>query len=203
MQTDLIILEAQPAFAYGIWGFISSHKQFSNNIIISDHYETNYLDLLNKSNNLLLLFGIDNVGFVNLELIAKFIKTNPSIKIVCFGNFEDLKSIEAIKNIGCNGYFQRSSNENTIINTINNVLNNKRVFNIELIQGNKSLQLDISIEEKALLYYIANGLSTKEIASKMNKSKNTIDFRKNTLFKKSNTKNIAGLVNFAHLHKLV
>ena len=206
MQTDLIIIDSYPAFANGIWSFISNHKQISNNIIITDSFNINCKELVMKSDKMVLIYGIENIGSYYLETLVNLFKINPSVKVICTGNLFDLNSIEAIKNIGCFGYFPKSSNESIILNTLNGVLNNKKMFNIELdSQVNSRLNtiLNITLEEKAILYHIANGLSTKQIAVKLNKSINTIDFKKNTLFKKSNTKNIGSLINFAHVNKIL
>jgi DNA-binding CsgD family transcriptional regulator len=86
-------------------------------------------------------------------------------------------------------------------------LNNKLFFNgdfINEIDLNKKNKIEeLTLAERELIYLISQQLSTKEIASKLNLSIKSIDFRKKLLFNKTNTKNIAGLVNFGHINNLL
>lgn len=62
---------------------------------------------------------------------------------------------------------------------------------------------DITEKEIEVIYLLANQLTAKQIADKLNVSPKTVEGYKNVLFSKSNTKSVVGLVLFAVRNRLI
>lgn len=205
MQTELIIFDTHPLFAQGIRSIVSNHKLVSSIKIVT---KINTIKkFLSTNNDLIIIYSINSPIAVEYDVIKTLIDLNKNIKVICSGSFYNLEIIKLLQQIGCYGYFQNSSNETTILNTIELVIQGKKFFNIEIDekdQTDKSVSLkSFTKKEIIILQYISEGFSTKEIANKLNLSISSIDFTKRGLFAKTNTKNIGGLVNYAHKNKLI
>ncbi|ACU03265.1 MULTISPECIES: response regulator transcription factor [Pedobacter] len=61
----------------------------------------------------------------------------------------------------------------------------------------------LSHHERDILCYMADGLSSKQIASRFNISENTVANHRKNMLKKTNTKNVAELVSFACKTQLI
>lgn len=63
--------------------------------------------------------------------------------------------------------------------------------------------LKLSTRELEVLFWLSKGLLSKEVGAKLAISKNTVENHKQNIFKKTGTKNIAELIDFANKNKLV
>src|SRR5690606_24680608 len=63
--------------------------------------------------------------------------------------------------------------------------------------------LDITEKDVEVIYLLANQLTAKEIATKLNVSPKTVEGYKNMLFTKTNTRSAVGLVLFAIQHGII
>jgi DNA-binding CsgD family transcriptional regulator len=61
----------------------------------------------------------------------------------------------------------------------------------------------LSKREKEVLGWLADGLSSKQIAQKLYLSESTVTIHRKNMLKKTNTKNIAELVSYAIKHGLI
>jgi len=84
---------------------------------------------------------------------------------------------------------------------LNKTFNEKNIIsNTEVV-----LQEDISLsnQEKIILRYICDGLSSKTIGEKMFLSNRTIENKRLKLYQKTNTNNIAELIQFSFKNKII
>jgi DNA-binding NarL/FixJ family response regulator len=207
MQKKVIIFDHHPAFAEGLTSIISTNKFISGITVVNSFDEL--LNVLKpfEIERSVIVFELYNPIMEQIKYLKKLFGTHPTIKVIVSAEFTDFNNIKSIADIGCLGYFLRTSSSTVILSAIECAINNKLFFNgdfindIDLNENNKTEELTLS--ERELIYLISQQFSTKEIASKLNLSVNSIDFRKKLLFNKTNTKNSAGLVNFGHINNLM
>lgn len=117
----------------------------------------------------------------------------------CFINSDDSKTPVASFGIAFNiGHFRT---ENPIVQTIEKLNPDNALIPVETI-SKKTYFLNeedmlFSKREKEILYWTADGLTSKEIAEKLIISESTVINHRKSMLLKSNTKNVAELVAFS------
>lgn len=207
MQKKVIIFDHHPAFAEGLTSIISTNKFVSEIIVVNAFDELlNVLKPIEVERSV-IVFELYHPIIEQIIDLKKLMGIYPTIRVLVSAEFTDFINIKSIADLGCLGYFPRTSSSTVILSAIESALNNKLFFNgdfINEIDLNKKNKIEeLTLGERELIYLISQQLSTKEIASKLNLSIKSIDFRKKLLFNKTNTKNIAGLVNFGHVNNLL
>lgn len=66
-----------------------------------------------------------------------------------------------------------------------------------------SLSSKLTLRELEILFWLSKGFLSKEIAGKLLISKNTVENHKQNIYKKTSTRNLAELINYANKNRLV
>jgi DNA-binding NarL/FixJ family response regulator len=116
------------------------------------------------------------------------------------------KSAEFIKNIlkaGASGYLQKDAGKETLVKAINVVIKTGTYYTpdtskliLESFQE-KQLNSQISPREKEIIKLLADGLTTKNIATKLFISPHTVETHRQNILLKLGLKNTAELVKYA------
>lgn len=118
-------------------------------------------------------------------LATKYIKEiNKNIKIIILTTFKDDEYIEQAMKYGAAGYILKNQSTDSIINAIRIVYNGNAVFNDEVLKSISSMlkkekkksieELNLTEREFEILKLIGEGMSNKEIASKLFLSEGTV-----------------------------
>ena len=210
MQYKVLIIDQNPAYIEGICRFLSDSKSIS-----SIHQLNNVELIINSKSELindhtLLIFEIRKPIMLYQKIIRKIISIYPKLKIICNGEFNDSLNMKMLYGSGCKGYFLKSSSANSIILGVESVINGDYLFHADIINNSTKKKskvpkdyINITPREHELIYLISQQFSTKDIAVKMCLSTNSIDIKKRNLYHKTNTSNIAGLVNYAYINNLL
>lgn len=157
-------------------------KMVKHDVIILD------INLKNES-------GVDVIVQV-MDFLAK-------PKIIIVSMMSEYSFIKNMMNLGVKGYVTKNSSITELIKAIEAVNEGKTYLCNEIneIIINKSLMQETSEnltnKEIVVLKQICSGKSTKEISSDLNVSVKTIEGHKTKLYKKVNTSNLIGLINYA------
>lgn len=139
---------------------------------------------------------------------TKIIKTDsPDVLVVILTAFEDSKNLNSALAAGADGYLTKSISAKELLEAINNVILGNRVFSKAIIklldneyqsETNGDLeQITISKREQEVLNLVAKGITSNEIAEKLNISVRTVQTHRANIMQKLNIKNAAGLIRYA------
>lgn len=134
---------------------------------------------------------------------------NTTSKIVALTMFDDENIILAMLEAGADGYLLKNANKSEILDAIRTVFRNEpyycnytahklaHIISKSGFNPFKRKQPAFTDREKQIIKLICQGLSSKELATRLNLSIRTIEGHKERIFEKINVKNIASLVVFA------
>ena len=119
-----------------------------------------------------------------VEATERIKKTVPSVKVVILTTFNDTEFIRRAVSCGAEGYILKSSDADTIVESIRAVQRGQSVFGSEVADRLKAIirpgrdgsprGVGLAPRESEVLKLIAEGLSNKEIAGALNLSDGTV-----------------------------
>lgn len=150
-----------------------------------------------------LLLDINLPDKKGTELIVTLRKKYPLMKIIAVTSMEDVYYIKKMMSNGCAGYLLKKSDEDTLVQAIEEVYKGNEFLEPELktLLLNEVLkkplepsEVHITKREKEILQLIVAQYSNKEIAEKLYLSENTVKNHRFSLQHKLQVKNSIGLV---------
>jgi DNA-binding NarL/FixJ family response regulator len=187
----VLIIDNYPLFRLGLSIILEKKQKFD--IVGSVENCTDALKIAEKEKPNLVIMEIQLGKENGLELIPKLKMINPEISILIISIQEERFYAERVLRLGARGYVLKTESADTIMSAINTVLDNKvylsdnererllQAMTEESKPGAKdwitSIQL-LSNRELQVFSFLAKGLGTIEIASRLNLSTKTIDTHK-------------------------
>jgi len=202
----VLIIDNYPLFIFGLSTLLEKANKF--NIVGTAANCADALKIAEKEKPKLVLLEI-RLGKENgLELIPKLKLINPEVSILIISIHDERFYAERVLRLGARGYVLKTESADAIMSAINTVLDNKvylsenereRIFQAMTEESNPvvkdwvtSLQM-LSNRELQVFSFIAKGLGTIEIASRLNLSTKTIDVHKENIKSKLNCSTIQEL----------
>ena len=142
----------------------------------------------------------------------KILSLNKEAKIIFLTAFQEDEQIFKAVKIGASGLLSKEAMKGELINAIRTVANGGRYFaeksNEEIVtimnrfHEKKSMLESVNFNllterEKKILVYIAQGLTSDEIAKKLNLGKRVVDNCRSDIMEKLNFKNLSQLIKYA------
>jgi len=187
----VIIIDNCPLFSFGLSVLLEKTQKFDT--IKTAENCADALKIAEKEKPNLVLMEMTLGKENGLELIPKLKLINPDISILIISIQDERFYAERTLRLGARGYVSKTESADTIMSAINTVLDNKvylsenererilQAMTEESKPGVKdwitSLQM-LSNRELQIFSFIAKGLGTIEIASRLNLSTKTIDTHK-------------------------
>ena len=147
-----------------------------------------------------------------LEAVKKIKEKDPNVKALFLSMFDSDEYIYKVIKSGGMGLINKNIMEGELIYAIEKVYNNEKYFrgkwtNESLEQFIKNFEsskielnvpdAEISFREEQILKFLNEGLSSKDMAEKLNLSKKTVDFYRSNIMRKFNLKNASDLIRFS------
>jgi len=148
-------------------------------------------------------------GVVAVERIKE---KDPNVRALFISMFDNDEYIYKVLKCGGKGLLNKNIMEGELIYAIEQVYKNQKYFRgkpteqdleklveeFESHHKEQSVQeLDINFREEQILKFLNLGLSSKDMADKLNLSKKTIDFYRSTLMRKFDLKSTTDLIRFS------
>jgi len=148
-------------------------------------------------------------GFEATKLVRKF---SPGSKIIGISMHSMPAYARRMLQIGAMGYVTKNSSKDELINSIVEVFGGKKYIceEVKNILAQQELEDEggtpdmnvLSRRELDIVQLIKEGLSSKEIAIRLDISLKTVEVHRYNILKKLSLKNTAALVNFINVHGL-
>ena len=153
----------------------------------------------------ILMPGLDGIE------VAKTIKKElPEILTVFLTAYEDSLHLNAALKAGADGYITKDTSAKELIKALHDVMNGERVFSKSIINmlQNKPYSansidptsISISQREQEVLNLVAFGMTSPDIADKLNISVRTVQSHRSNIMQKLGIKNAGELIRYAVLH---
>lgn len=152
-----------------------------------------------------VLMDINMTEMNGLDATEQIRKFAPASKIVAVSMHNQPVYVKKIMKMGARGYITKNSPVNELLNAIVEVHKGnkyiceemKQILSEQALVENEKQGLNaLSEREIEIIQLIKNGLSSKEIAAKLDISLKTVEVHRHNILKKLNLKNTAALVNF-------
>lgn len=147
-----------------------------------------------------------------LEAIQKIRERDPKVKALFLSMFDSDEYIYKVIKSGGMGLINKNIMEGELIFAIEKVFNDEKYFRgkwtdqslEQLVKNFESNKMEINVSESELsfreeqiLKFINLGLSSKDMAEKLNLSKKTVDFYRSNIMRKFNLNSASDLIRFA------
>lgn len=157
------------------------------------------------------LVDIDMPEMNGIEFTKASKKEHPDVRIIILTMHEEPAMMQELISLGADGYLLKTTDREELCFAIKKVASGKQYYSDELTAAMSNPEkkhhtpdeVHLSERETEILTYVADGLSNKEIGSKLNISHRTVDTHRNNLMKKLDIHNVAGLVRYAFKHGII
>jgi DNA-binding NarL/FixJ family response regulator len=173
------------------------------------------LELLKRDLPDLILLDIEMPvmnGYETLQIISKKF---PDVYVVILSMHDNIAIMTDLISKGAKAYLSKCCDMDSLFDAIYSVKREGFYFNKSvsraLLEGylkEKNInpifkEISLSCREKEVLAELCEGKTNKEIACKLNITASTVDFHRGRIYKKTNSKNLAGIVKYALKHGLI
>ncbi|HSZ87648.1 MAG TPA: response regulator transcription factor [Puia sp.] len=209
MALKLVIADDHPLLVDGLKQVLEEIKNVEVVATAGNGFEL--INVLRKTSVDMVLLDLQMPKIDGIDSLKILKKDFPKLKIVVFTNYGQLKLIKEIKSLGANGYLLKNSTSTILKEAVNAVASGKSWYqdlNTEvkqsvLLTNDFMKKYQLTEREAEIIGKIAEGLTTKEIASQLYVSEFTINTHRRNICRKLNIYTPVGLLNFAKEHGLV
>ena len=170
------------------------------------------LELLRTTPTDILITDIMMPGITGYDLAMELRKENPGIKIIALSMSEEGGMItKMIDGAQVDGYLPKSAGRQELMQAIGAIMNGEIYYSPVVRQQYDTYKLlqtgneifNLTARELQVIECITQHLSNRQIASKLFISERTVETHRKNIYRKTNTKGEASLVQFAKEHKLL
>jgi len=170
------------------------------------------LQLLKDNEVHVLVTDIMMPGMNGYELAVEVKNNFPQIKILALSMNEEgdmiTKMIETAK---VDGYIPKASGKQELLKAIQSIVSGASYFSLSIIEQyeaykkikNENKSLNLTNRELQIIECIIKNISNKEIANKLFISERTVETHRKNIYRKTDTRGVAGLIEFVKKHKLL
>lgn len=188
-------------------------KQENMTVVGEAYNGLQFIELLPKLDFDLVLMDIDMPGMDGIEAAKKAKKLKPKIKIISVSMFDDFDSYNSVIEAGVQGFVVKTAQKKELLEAITSVMNGEKFFSEKLLENaiehmtsqndKNSIKHLLSCREVEVLKLICKGQNSAEIGEKLNISPRTVEKHRDSLIKKTKSKNAVTLAVFAVQHNII
>lgn len=156
----------------------------------------------------LIISDLKMPGINGFSLMAIIKENYPKTPLLVISMSDEFEIVYKLFQTEVEGYILKNSGKEELFNAIDDVLNGKIHYEknlLKLIKEKQKLKFSkteqtissLSAREMEVLRFILEEKTSKEIADILFIGKQTVDFHRINIYKKTNTKTLAGLIKFA------
>lgn len=162
----------------------------------------------------ILISDISMREMSGIELAAKIKTLVPDIKILALSMYSDRDTISEMLMAGIHGYVLKNTGMEELVAALDKLSVGQQFFSEEVtaemmksFSQQKNIQqketVNLTVREVEIVKLIAEELNNAQIGEKLFISERTVETHRKNIFRKTNTKSVAGLVKFAMTNNLI
>ncbi|PLC56676.1 response regulator transcription factor [Photobacterium carnosum] len=194
VQYTIVIADDHPLFRSAL--FQSIHMAISSANLLEADSQNSLFSLLEKIGDIdLLLLDLKMPGSSGMSGLIQLRQQYPELAIVVISASEENEVVQQVYNHGAFGFIPKSSDMQTLLNALKQILNGEPYFPTTINNNNfHQQQLTTKIaaltpQQYKVLTMLTEGLLNKQIASILNISEATIKAHLTAIFRKLEVKN--------------
>lgn len=200
MNITIVVADEHPIMRAGILGVLQSTTDLCVIGEASDGVQA--IDLCRELRPDVLMLDIHLAKIGGLMVAHQLSGLQRAPRIVMFSTISNAAIVQAALDAGVSGYILKNVTGNDLRRALYRIVRGQRVLlGVEKPQLRKHPAL--SARELVALRYLADGLSTKEIANHMSSSTRTIETYIHRIFHKLDANNRTQAVTIAHREQLL
>lgn len=201
----LLLVDDHPIVRKGIGSCLS---KYANVQIVGE--AANGEEALRKAKELnpdIVLMDVDMPQMDGLAVTQALRKEMPEIKVLILSMHRQTEAVLRILQSGALGYVLKDASTDELVQAIESVSAGESFFSPAVARmalnqfvrgpGDGPSTMDLTNREREVLILIAEGLSNKEIASRLNVGVRTVETHRERIMRKLNIHSVAGLTRFA------
>ncbi len=210
-RIKIMLVDDHPVVRKGVSSCLSRHEHLQIVAEASDGREA-----MTKARQLMphvILMDIDMPHMNGLAVTELLRKDLPEIKVLILSMHSNTEYVLRIIQSGARGYILKEAPTEQLVRAIEAVYNGEAFFSPEVahaalnqfVRGvsNPSNDQTLTSREREVLVQIAEGLSNKEIASRLGVGVRTVETHRERIMRKLDIHSVAGLTKFAISQGLV
>ena len=197
----VIVIDDHSLFRYGLVSILSRDTNLQVVAELSGSQDIESLDM--QTIDMIITDISLGEGESGLKLIDYFKKQKKEIKVVVLSmhkeEFYILNAIEA----GADGYFYKDVDPDELLRSLGKIFNGERMYSQDISQillknlykpSRNSNQPFLTRKEKEIINYLMDGMSSKEISTKLKISARTVETHRHNILTKFGLKNTSELI---------
>ncbi len=205
-KTKVLIVDDHPIILNGLKNMFKNLDEITVSDIASNGKQA--LKILSEKKIDIVVSDLQMPEMDGFELITRIKKRYPYIKVMVLSMHNDIWRIKKLLSLDVSAILSKSLGELEMKKALNAINNNEKYYDehtkaviVDLVTNGDTNSMDpsrsiLTDREIQIIQFIYEGLTTKEIAERMNKSRNTIETHRKNMFFKCGVKNIAGLIKY-------
>lgn len=158
-----------------------------------------------------LLLDINMPRLGGLEVLPILRERYPEIAIIMLSTHRNKAIIQRSDALGASGYLTKDAEQREIVAAIRAVAGGEKYYSQLvariIVEGRENARKDgqlpgLTSRERRIICLITKELTSREIGERLKISHHTVERHRKNIFAKIGVKNVVGLVNFAHKHRL-
>jgi two-component system nitrate/nitrite response regulator NarL len=159
-----------------------------------------------------VITDINLPGMSGIELSRQIRTKYPEIKILVLSMYSEKSKVSEMINNGVNGYILKNTGKRELLEAIEKIWNGGLFFSDEIIEtlmkANSAEEkspdtVDLTRRELEIIKLIGAENTNGEIAEKLFISERTVETHRKNIFKKTGSKSVVGLINYAYDRGLI
>jgi two-component system, NarL family, nitrate/nitrite response regulator NarL len=170
-------------------------------------------DIIEKKIDILIT-DISMKEMTGIELSKKMKSLLPELKILALSMYSDRETISEMLVAGINGYILKNTGMEELVAALTKLSQGQQFFSEEVTSEMMKLfsqpklsdpkeTINLTAREIEIVKLIAEEFNNAQIGDKLFISERTVETHRKNIFRKTNTKSVAGLVKFAISKNLV
>ena len=175
---------------YKVYGFVFSANELESNLITFKPQ--------------VLIVDFDDFEVDDFDSFCQLLKASPETQILVVSDNKNRDDILKLRDLGIRNYILKTSGKDEFIDALNSTRLHKKYYSEEildlLVGGNNqkdSEKVRFTVSEIEIIKLIAQGLTTKEIASRKFLSSHTIITHRKNIFRKAGVTSTSELIMHA------
>ena len=204
MKTRVLIADDHPIVRSGIRAELTRHSDFQ--IVGEAVTADEVIQLVSQTATDIIILDISMPGIKAAEVIKRIGKSHPDTKILVLTAHGDKGTIMSMLKAGAHGYVLKDEDPEVVPDAIRTVMSGKNWVSpsvTTLMVGKlrdgkpKSNSSVLTEREIEVIRLIADGLTTKDIASRLNIADRTVEFNVSNIYDKLGVNTRGAIVNWA------